>query len=134
MAITTIQLKRAVSSVWSQVNPVLLCGELGYETDTNLLKIGDGEHSWTELGYLTQHIVTETHELTAEEADTKRFNLNGTVASGHEDSVLAIVGGVAQIAGEDFEVNGSEVSWNGKGLEEIELITGDKFIVQYTGG
>jgi hypothetical protein len=30
---------------------VLLAGEVGVETDTRRLKIGDGESTWTALGY-----------------------------------------------------------------------------------
>ncbi len=63
MTITTIQQKRALSSVWSSVNPVLLAGELGYEIDTKLLKIGDGEHNWNELDYFMQSLITRIQAL-----------------------------------------------------------------------
>jgi hypothetical protein len=32
-------------------NPVLLSGQLGYETDTKFFKIGDGTTAWTSLSY-----------------------------------------------------------------------------------
>lgn len=38
---------------WTAKNPVLLGGELGVETDTTFLKIGDGATAWTSLKYVT---------------------------------------------------------------------------------
>jgi hypothetical protein len=49
---TRIRLRRANSSSWLEVDPVLALGEAGYETDTNKLKIGDGSLIWSELDYL----------------------------------------------------------------------------------
>ena len=36
---------------WESVNPTLAAGELGIESDTNKIKIGDGATTWTDLGY-----------------------------------------------------------------------------------
>lgn len=36
---------------WSTNNPVLLAGEIGIESDTNLFKFGDGTKAWNELAY-----------------------------------------------------------------------------------
>ena len=36
---------------WRTNNPVLLNGEVGYEIDTRLYKIGDGIHNWIDLPY-----------------------------------------------------------------------------------
>lgn len=38
----SLQIKRGISTDWSSENPVLKLGELGYVTDMNVLKIGDG--------------------------------------------------------------------------------------------
>lgn len=46
-----IQLKKDTSEAWRINNPVLLDGEAGYESDTNLMKVGDGVHRWLELEY-----------------------------------------------------------------------------------
>ena len=37
---------------WAGIDPILSAGEPGFETDTGLLKIGDGSSLWTELNYL----------------------------------------------------------------------------------
>lgn len=39
------------SYVWTSVNPILAPGELGIESDTNYIKIGDGKTPWNELEY-----------------------------------------------------------------------------------
>lgn len=46
-----IQIRRDTSSNWSSVDPVLSQGEIGYETDTGKLKIGDGSTTYSGLGY-----------------------------------------------------------------------------------
>lgn len=48
-----IQLRRGTAATWTSVNPVLAQGEVGLETDTGLLKVGDGSTAWTGLSYFT---------------------------------------------------------------------------------
>ena len=50
---TTIQLKRGISTDWTTNNPVLAAGEVGIETDTNKIKIGNGSTAWTSLEYFS---------------------------------------------------------------------------------
>lgn len=49
---TRIQLKHGLAANWTKKNPVLLAGEMGIETDTLKMKVGDGATNWTDLGYL----------------------------------------------------------------------------------
>ena len=44
-------LKSNTRSQWATVNPVLLAGEPGLESDTENLKIGDGKTVWSGLPY-----------------------------------------------------------------------------------
>lgn len=46
-----VQLRRDTSANWTSGNPVLKSGEIGYETDTGQLKIGDNVTYWTSLAY-----------------------------------------------------------------------------------
>jgi hypothetical protein len=48
---TRIQLRRDTAANWTTNNPTLASGEVGFETDTNTFKIGNGSDSWTELNY-----------------------------------------------------------------------------------
>jgi hypothetical protein len=49
MAVQRMQQRRDNSAAWASHNPVLASGEIGYDTDTRLIKIGDGETTWTDL-------------------------------------------------------------------------------------
>lgn len=45
-------LRRGTAAQWTSVNPILLFGEPGYESDTRKLKFGDGSTSWNSLPYI----------------------------------------------------------------------------------
>ena len=49
---TKIQLRRDTSSSWSSVNPVLSQGEPGIESNTGMMKLGNGTSAWNCLPYL----------------------------------------------------------------------------------
>jgi hypothetical protein len=49
MAGTSFENRRGTAQVWRTANPVLKAGELGYETDTHVIKIGDGVNNWNAL-------------------------------------------------------------------------------------
>ena len=51
MNIEHIQLLRGTAEALASVNPVLLAGELGLETDTGKFKFGDGTSAWNNLSY-----------------------------------------------------------------------------------
>jgi hypothetical protein len=48
-----MQVKRDTAANWTANNPVLLSGQLGWESDTNKIKIGNGSTSWTGLSYFS---------------------------------------------------------------------------------
>ena len=49
-----IQIRHSIAEVWETRNPTLREGEFGLETDTFLLKIGDGVRDWEHLPYLNK--------------------------------------------------------------------------------
>ena len=53
-----IQVRRDTAANWTSADPTLAQGEIGYETDTNLMKIGDGSTAWTSLAYVELQGVT----------------------------------------------------------------------------
>ena len=54
------QFRRDTSARWTSINPILLEGEIGVETDTKLRKMGDGVNRWNNLDYLAaENIVQE---------------------------------------------------------------------------
>lgn len=48
-----IVLRQDTSENWETYDPILLSGEFGFETETNLVKLGDGIRPWNELEYWT---------------------------------------------------------------------------------
>ncbi|MBE3093951.1 MAG: hypothetical protein IMZ52_02890 [Actinobacteria bacterium] len=51
--VVKVQLRRDLAVNWTANDPILLHGEVGLETDTNKLKMGDGANVWSALAYLT---------------------------------------------------------------------------------
>ena len=46
-----IQIKRGTAAAWTSANPTLNSGEMGFESDTKKMKVGDGATAWTSLLY-----------------------------------------------------------------------------------
>jgi hypothetical protein len=47
------KLRRDTAANWTEANPILAEGEMGYETDTNKMKIGNGTKAWKDLSYFS---------------------------------------------------------------------------------
>jgi hypothetical protein len=48
---TRMQQRRGTAAQWTSANPVLNAGEIGWESDTNKFKIGDGTNHWASIDY-----------------------------------------------------------------------------------
>ena len=48
---TRMQQRRGTATMWTNANPILGVAEIGYETNTNKFKIGDGTNRWSDLNY-----------------------------------------------------------------------------------
>ena len=48
---TRMQQRRGTAAQWTSSDPVLEAGEMGWESDTNKFKIGDGTNDWSDLQY-----------------------------------------------------------------------------------
>ncbi len=46
-----MQQRRGTAQQWTDADPILAAGEIGFETDTNQFKIGDGVNHWEDLSY-----------------------------------------------------------------------------------
>lgn len=46
---TVIQIRKGNTNDWLTSNPVLSSGEPGYDLDSNILKVGDGQQNWSNL-------------------------------------------------------------------------------------
>lgn len=58
----TMQQKRGSSSQWASSTLILLAGEIGFDTDTNKMKVGNGVDVWNDLEYV---VGSETNDATA---------------------------------------------------------------------
>lgn len=77
MTTARIQLRSDLAINWTNNNPTLSVGELGYETDTRKYKFGDGSTAWTGLAYASS---------------TSGLSPNGTPGS---PNVITAVGGIS---------------------------------------
>lgn len=59
-----IQLRRDTAAAWTAANPTLAQGEPGFETDTGLLKIGDGTTAWAALSYTSSPLLEGLNDVT----------------------------------------------------------------------
>jgi len=51
-----IRIRRGSLKEWENVDPILLSGELSYDTTSAKFKIGDGITRWTKLAYLNDEV------------------------------------------------------------------------------
>ena len=64
-----MQQRRDTAANWTSANPTLLSGELGYETDTNKFKIGNGTSAWSAIGYVPGFAISAYPLATTDIAD-----------------------------------------------------------------
>ena len=95
---TQIKIKRGTAAEWTAANPVLEAGELGYVSDTNTLKVGDGTRAYSSLNAL----VVSTGAIN--EAMLSGYGIDGL----HAKRIAR--------ATYDFDVDGGEVGDIGLGV------------------
>ena len=91
---TKIQVRRDTAANWTSANTVLSDGEMGYETDTGYMKIGDGATAWSSLAYFTPGDVSDdntTYTISVAQAGADaNVTLTGSDAS--TDTVTMVAG------------------------------------------
>lgn len=75
-----IKLRRGTASQWTNANPVLSEGEIGFEVDTSKFKIGNGSGLWSELEYFVN--VSDIDALPSQTGNQGKFlTTDGSSAS-----------------------------------------------------
>jgi predicted heme/steroid binding protein len=102
-----IQFRRDTAANWTSNNPTMAVGEIGYESDNEKYKIGDGSTAWTSLGYgglgdISKHLIDAKGDLIVGTAD----NTPGILTVGTNGQMLvadsAAAGGVSWAAQESI--------------------------------
>lgn len=78
------QLRAGASTLWASANPTLAAGEPGWETDTRLLRIGDGVTPFTGLPYLFSSV---SHPALATFDPSLYLSVVAAVYTGNLDSL-----------------------------------------------
>ena len=90
-----IQIRRDTATNWATVNPILSQGEIGYETNTGKLKIGDGITVWNSLSYYSTSTLTSDQQDALDNANApdalNPFATMADIGSGVTPSALTKV-------------------------------------------
>lgn len=78
-----VQVRRGTEAQWSFVNPTLSSGEIGFETDTGVFKIGDGSTAWNALDPPPSDLSSTSGTLGVANGGT------GLTSGGSDDDLLA---------------------------------------------
>ena len=73
MAYKKIILRRDTATNWTSANPTLSGGEVGIETDTLKMKLGNGSTAWNSLGYYAPPSLDEVGDVTITSASSGQF-------------------------------------------------------------
>jgi hypothetical protein len=147
---TRMQQRRGTAAQWTGANPILAAGEIGFETDTNKFKIGNGSSTWSSLSYYASaddladlidgapDLLNTLNELAAALGDDPSFlsdHVNGTT------NVHGIAN-TADLATQDFVTDaitnstvdqsalaGTGIDWNA-GTEQFDI---DNTVVTLNG-
>lgn len=142
---TKIQLRHDTAANWeANKTVVLLAGELGFETDTNKFKIGDGVKTWAELPYavkdeiaLTDENVTMTDDFTAT-VNIGTFTVpasgSGTIAAQGKTLKEFLSGLFAKAKDPTITQPSVSISLTGAGAKEVGSEFTPSYMVKFNAG
>jgi len=91
---TRMQQRRGTAAQWTSANPILNAGEMGWESDTNKFKIGDGTNHWADIDYFIDQSSTVNpafgSSITFEGATANNFETTLSVTDPTADRTLTL--------------------------------------------
>ena len=101
MAKVRLQHRRGTASQWVSINPLLAAGEMGFETDTQRMKVGDGTHAWNNLPYSARtfdvNVLDNTVALALGHANNAASSATASAASAAAAAVSATASGKSKL-------------------------------------
>lgn len=109
---TQIQVRRGTASSWTSTNPTLAAGEIGFETDTGKIKVGNGSSTWSALNYVgAANAIQYVYNASAGQTSFSGADSNGLTLSYTVGAEQVYVNGVLQVRGSDYTAtNGTSVT------------------------
>ena len=80
-----MQQRRGTAAQWTAANPVLAAGEIGFETDTNKFKMGNGSSAWSALQYFANAAELQTAITSLIDAAPETLNTLNELAGAIND-------------------------------------------------
>ena len=120
-----IQIRRDTAANWTSANPTLAQGELGVETDTDKIKIGDGSTAWTSLGYLIDtgsYLVASNNLSDVASAATALTNLGLTATAAELNALDGITATVTELNYTDGVTSAIQTQLDGKEAADATIL------------
>lgn len=120
-----IQIRKGTSAQWTAANPILAVGEPGFETDTGVLKIGDGTSTWGSLSSVSGGSV-----------DLKPYCVTATsggTITGSGGSALTATLSTEQVTNANYSLSSNQITVTDAGTYQISYAV-ETVDVDATGG
>ena len=127
-----IQVRRGTAAAWVTANTVLSAGEIGFETDTLRIKIGDGTTAWTSLGYASGG---SSYATTATAAGTTTLTATSAYAqffTGSTTQTVVLPVASTMTLGQTFYINNNSsgaLTVNSSGSNLVTTIPGNTTVM-----
>ena len=142
---TQIQVRRDTAANWTSADPTLATGEIGFETDQNKFKIGDGSTAYTSLAYAGGSEIGNTlanlNTITSETGQNISITADGgTMTLGVDNathSTLNKDGSIKQIVTDQFKGRHQPTYYSaslGSGNVQVDYDNGEHQYLTLTGG
>ena len=129
---TRMQQRRGTAAQWTSTNsgngPILAAGEIGFESDTNKFKVGDGVNHWVDLTYFTdaQSAIDALTDLVDGAPDL--LNTLGEIAAALGDDPTFFTTVATNLENHELDTT------NVHGIEDTSLLATTSYVDEAVGG